>query len=155
MSDQPSNTDRRLLGESIFIMVFSAAMFGVTYTFDRVPDILAQGIQPTAFPRAILIIMFVLAAMQAVKSVRLSPEAASQIKPGKPVPIIVFITTAMLIAFVVALPKIGTFPTLIIFCPALAWIWGERRPWLMAFSFAGFIAFAYVLFRLIMNVPLP
>ena len=64
MSDQPSNTDRRLLSESIFIMVFSAAMFGVTYTFDRVPDILAQGIQPTAFPRAILIIMFVLAAMQ-------------------------------------------------------------------------------------------
>ena len=59
MSDasQPSR-NRSQLTEALFVMGFAAVLYGVTYTFDKVPAFLAQGIQPTVFPRAILIIMF-------------------------------------------------------------------------------------------------
>ena len=148
----PRVVDRQLLAESAVIMAFAAALFGVTFTFDRVPPVLAQGIQPALFPRAVLVVLFGLAALQAVRALRVSVPDVSAFKP---VPLIVYLTGAVLIAFLVAMPLIGTFPTLILFCPALALLWGERRWRLMAFSFAGVIAFIYGLFRLIMNVPLP
>ena len=147
--------DRTLFLESIFIMAFSVIMFGVTYTFDKVPAILAQGIQPTVFPRAVLVIMFLLAALQAFKATRLTPQQVAELKPIKAIPPIVFMTAGLLIAFAVLMPIIGTFPAIIIFLPALALLWGERRWLLMGLSFLGFLGFAYVLFRLIMNVPLP
>ena len=147
--------DRRLLTESIVIMIFATAMFAVTFTFDHVPAILAQGIQPTVFPRVVLIIMFVLAALQAGKACRLSPADLARLKPHAGVPAIVFFTVAALVVFLVAMPVMGTFPTLILFCPALACLWGERRWVMMALSFTGFIAFVYLLFRVTMNVPLP
>ena len=62
---------------------------------------------------------------------------------------------ALLIGFVALMPVIGTFPALVLFLPALSLLWGERRWRLMALSFAGFAGFVYLLFRLIMNVPLP
>lgn len=148
--------DRWSLTEAGVIMTFASVMFGVTFTFDKVPAILAQGIQPTVFPRAVLAIIFGLAALQFGKALRLSPEAAARLKPSRAgVPAIVFITSATLVCFYVLMPMIGTFPTLILFCPALAILWGERRWALMAASFAGFIGFIYLLFRVVMNVPLP
>ena len=147
--------DRTLLFESIIIMIFAAVMFGVTYTFDKVPAILAEGIQPTIFPRAMLIIMFLLAVLQAFKAMRISPQEALQLKPLKAIPLVVYLTALFLIAFAYLMPIIGTFPAIVVFLPALAMLWGERRWLLMALSFAGFLGFAYVLFRLIMNVPLP
>ena len=147
--------DRTLLLESIFIMVFSAVMFGVTYTFDKVPAILAQGIQPTVFPRAVLVIMFALAALQAAKATRLSTTAIAELKPAKSIPAVVFLTAALLIGFAFLIQLIGTFPAIVVFLPALSILWGERRWILMGLSFLGFLGIAYVLFRLIMNVPLP
>ena len=147
--------ERTLLFESVFIMLFSAAMFAVTFTFDKVPPILAQGIQPTVFPRAVLIIMFALAALQAFKAARLTPRQIAELKPVKAIPPVAFLTAGLLIAFAAIMPVIGAFPAIAIFLPGLALLWGERRWILMASSFLGFIGFAYVLFRLIMNVPLP
>jgi len=152
-SARPIN--RQVLIESIVIMVFAAAMYGVTYTFDKVPAILAQGIQPTAYPRAILAIIFILAAIQAVKAMRLTDIEFAELKPAKAVPPIVFKTIGLLIGFAVIMPIVGTFLAMAIFLPALAMLWGERRWLMMALSFGGFIAFAYGLFRLLMHVPLP
>ena len=147
--------DRTLLFESLFIMAFSAVMYAVTYTFDEVPAILAQGIQPTVFPRAVLIIMFGLAGLQVIKAFRVTLQQAAELKPMKSVPLIVVLTAGLLIAFAYFMPIIGTFPAIVIFLPSLALLWGERRWLLMGLSFLGFLGFAYVLFRLIMNVPLP
>lgn len=152
---EPKGIDTKKLGEAIVIMLVSAMLFAVTFTFDHVPEILAQGIQPTVFPRAVLAILFGLAALQAYKSLNLSENEVSELKPIGPVPKIVLITSGCLIAFFVAIPIIGTFPTLIIFCPTLAFIWGERRWRLMVISFSTFVAFIYLLFRVVMNVPLP
>lgn len=149
------SVNRTLLIESVVIMIIAAALYGVTYSFDDVPEILAQGIQPAVFPRVVLIIMFGLAALQAVRAVRLSPDDVAKLSPVKTIPSIVWLTAAFLIAFAAAMPIIGTFPALLLFLPALALLWGERRWHLIIASFLGFIAFAYVLFRLIMNVPLP
>ncbi len=147
--------DRRSLAEAGAIMIFAAAMFGVTFTFDAVPEILAQGIQPTVFPRIVLAIIFGLAVLQFRNALRFRPEAAIRHVRTKGVPAIVFTTSAALVCFFVLMPMIGTFPTLILFCPTLAILWGERRWTLMAVSFAAFIGFVYLLFRVAMNVPLP
>lgn len=149
------NVDRQLLIESIVIMIFAAAMFAVTFTFHKVPAILAQGIQPTAYPRAVLIIMFLLAALQAVKATRLTAEDFALLTHPKPMKPVVFITVGMLIVFLLLMPILGTFLTVALFCPALALLWGERRWLLMGLSFAGFLVFLYLLFRVVMNVPLP
>lgn len=147
--------DGSLLRESIAIMLFAATMFGVTFTFDKVPAILAQGIQPTVFPRAILAMIFGLATIQALRAFHLSRDDIAKLQPRKKVPLIVFLTAGLLIGFAMVMPIIGTFPAIVLFLPALAILWGERRWILMATSFAGFIVFAYALFRIIMNVPLP
>ena len=136
-------------------MVLAVALFGVTFSFDKVPEILAQGIQPTVFPRIVLAIIFGLAALQFWKALDLPREAAAKHVPAMGIPAIVLKTSAALVCFFVLMPTIGTFPTLILFCPALAILWGERRWALMAMSFAGFIGFIYLLFRVAMNVPLP
>lgn len=156
MSDQPKRAvDRTAIVEALFVMAFAAALYAVTYSFDKVPAILAQGVQPTVWPRAILIIMFGLGALQLVRAMRLNADALATLSATKPVPMIVFLTAALLIALGYLIPLIGTFPALVLFLPTLAVLWGERRWLLMALSFAGFLGFIYVLFRLIMNVPLP
>ena len=152
---ETKSVDRTLLIESIVIMIFAVVMFCVTYTFDKVPEIFAQGIQPTVFPRAMLAIMFALALLQAIRATRLTPQQFARLKPIRSFQLIVFLTAGLLIGFAVIMPIIGTFPAIIIFLPALALLWGERRWLLMGLSFLGFLGFAYVLFRLIMNVPLP
>ena len=148
-------TDAERVVESLVVMAFAVFLYGVTYTFDEVPPILAQGVEPTVFPRAILIFIFLLAALQVVRGLRLSPEKIARLKPCTPVPRIVYLTAAVLVAFALLLPVIGTFPALALFCPGLAFLWGERRWRLMALSFAGFIAFIYVLFVVLLNIPLP
>ena len=147
--------DRRSMTEAGVIMILATALFGVTFTFDDVPEILAQGIQPTVFPRIVLAIIFGLAALQFWRAFNLPREAGAGHVPATGVPTIVLKTSAALVCFFVLMPTIGTFPTLILFCPVLAILWGERRWVLMAASFAGFIGFIYLLFRVAMNVPLP
>mgnify|MGYP001627773169 CR=1 FL=1 len=146
---------RTQLFEALAVMAFAAALFGVTYTFDRVPPLLAQGIQPTVFPRAILAIMFALGAIRALNAIRLTAADLEFAKPPKSIPALVLVTAGLLIALPILMSVIGTFPALVLFLPALSMAWGERRWGLMALSFAGFTGFIYVLFRLIMNVPLP
>lgn len=147
--------DRTRLIEALVVMAFAVILFAVTFSFKKVPPILAQGIQPTVFPRAILAIMFGLGVIQAVTALRPSAEELEMLKPKGPIPLIVVLTAALLIGFVALMPVIGTFPALVLFLPALSLLWGERRWRLMALSFAGFAGFVYLLFRLIMNVPLP
>lgn len=147
--------NRTGLSEAIAVMAFAVAMFGVTFTFDKVPSSLSQGIPPTAFPRAMLILMFLLGALLAAKSLRVSPQAAAELKPLKAIPPIVFLTIGALIGFAILMPLVGTFVAMAIFLPGLALLWHERRWLFMGLSFAGYIAFAFGLFRLVMNVPLP
>lgn len=141
--------------EALAVMAFAAALYGVTFTFDRVPPLLAQGIQPTVFPRAILAIMFALGLIRAINAARLSAADIEFVARTKSIPPIVFLTAGLLIVLPIRMAMIGTFPALVLFLPALSLLWGERRWKLMALSFAGFTGFVYVLFRLIMNVPLP
>lgn len=147
--------DRTRLIEALVVMGVAAVLFGVTFTFETVPAYLAQGIPPTVFPRVVLSIMFGLGAIQAYTAVRPSGEESDAVPPKGPVKPVVLLTAGLLISFAVLMPVIGTFPALVVFMPALSMLWGERRWLLMALSFGGFLGFIYVLFRLIMNVPLP
>ena len=153
--DDRRGVDRTRLAESLVVMLVAAILYGYTYTFAEVPAILAQGIQPTVFPRAILLLLFGLALLQAFRSLRLTPAELARRTAPAPVAPVVGLTVGLLVAFAVLMPVIGTFPAVVLFLPALALLWGERRWLLMALGFAGFTGFAWVLFRLVMQVPLP
>ena len=77
--------DRTRLIEALVVMAFAVILFAVTFSFKKVPPILAQGIQPTVFPRAILAIMFGLGVIQAVTALRPSAEDLEMLKPKGPI----------------------------------------------------------------------
>jgi fumarate reductase subunit C len=146
---------RENLLEAIVVGIFSVSMFIVTFTFEEVPAILAQGISPVFFPRTILAIMFLLSLILGIKAVKPSAESMVGYKRKKSIPKIVYITAAALLLFVVGLFTIGTIPSLFAFCLLLSYLWGERRYLAMLITFSIFAASVYVLFGLVLGVNLP
>ena len=143
------------LGEAIVVGLLSLFLFWVTFTFEEVPEILAQGIGPAIFPRAILVFMFTMAVILGLRAVRMSPEAITAYKPKKPIPKVVFVSAGMLLLFVIGLFTIGAIPSVLAFCAALSLIWGERRYALMGVTFVVFAAFVYLLFVVSLGTTLP
>lgn len=156
---QPSGggvrVNREELLESVVVALFALILFGVTFTFEEVPEILAQGIGPAIFPRAVLIFMFLMAVIQGIKAIRLSSDAAASYKPRKPIPAIVYITAGTILLFVVGLYTIGALPSVLVFCFLLSLIWGERRYIAMIITFLAFTASVYLLFVILLGSNLP
>ena len=63
--------DIKILGVIIFI---SLILFGYTFTFDEVPEILAQGMQPTMMPRLIFSLIIFLCFFQIYQNKSLKSE---------------------------------------------------------------------------------
>ena len=69
--------DIKILGVIIFI---SLILFGYTFTFDEVPEILAQGMQPTMMPRLIFSLIIFLCFFQIYQNKSLKSENKDIIK---------------------------------------------------------------------------
>ncbi|MDE0770055.1 MAG: tripartite tricarboxylate transporter TctB family protein [Opitutaceae bacterium] len=149
-----SSINKEQLVEAIAIGAFSLTLLGVTFTFREVPEILAQGIGPAVFPRAVLLLMLILSVILGVRAVR--PARSGEVRKAmKPIPRIAYISAGMLFLFAVGLLTIGTFPSLLIFCFALSLIWGERRYLPMTITFILFAVAVYVLFEIALGTNLP
>lgn len=113
---------------ALIILVVCALLFWRTFAFGTVPEVLAQGVQPTTFPRLLLI---TIAAMtlylpfeyrnRRKKGVDLDSDRRS--RPQS----IVYITAAVLLIGVGIMPWLGTYVGLIILAAVLPLLWGERR----------------------------
>ncbi len=139
--------------ESAFILAFAAACFGLTFTFDPVPPVLSEGIRPTTFPRALLIFLGALAVLQALTA----GKAAATLETSAPGRIgrKVYLTALLMVLFVPSLQYLGTFISLSGFCLVTGTLWGERRWTLALFGYACFAALIYLVFVVLMDVPLP
>ena len=62
------------------IIIISVALFGYTFTFDEVPEILAQGMQPTMMPRLIFSLIIFLSVFQLVQNKKLKSETKELIR---------------------------------------------------------------------------
>lgn len=128
------------------ILVFCAVAYAITLTIAKAPAALAQNVQPASFPRLVIGTIAVLALIM------MGLSFARPGKPAGPVPLLVPVTGAMMIGFVVAFDVLGIVSAMILFCFVMPLLWGERR-WLLVLPLALlFPAAVYAIFALIFDV---
>lgn len=128
------------------IVVFCALTYAITLGFAEAPSAVAQNVQPATFPRLVASVIAVLAAALMAISFR------KDSKPGKPIPAMVFMTGAMMLAFVLAFANLGFIVAMVFFCFCMPILWGERR-WHAIIPFAVlFPGAVYALFALGLDV---
>ena len=131
------------------ILVFCAAAYAVTLTFDTVPDTLAQGMQPAGFPQLVIATMAVLALVVGWQS-----RAGSTELPD-PVHRMVYLTSLLMLAFLPVLIWVDFFIAITLATFAMGWLWGERRLiGLAVYSVLQTVAI-YVIFATILRVHFP
>ena len=126
------------------IVVFCAITYWITLGFAEAPAAVAQNVQPATFPRLVASVIAVLAVALMAISFR------KDSRPGKPVPLMVLMTGAMMLAFVLAFANLGFIIAMVFFCFCMPILWGERRwhaiiPYAILFPGAVYALFALVL----------
>jgi len=126
------------------VLAFCLGAYLITLTFRKAPAAIAQNVQPATFPRMVLVVMAVLAAIIIFKSFRAVD------KPQKPIKPMVWLSAIVMPGFVIAFYLLGILPAMILLCFLLPLLWGERRfhfivPYSILFPAAIYVLFAIVL----------
>ena len=121
------------LALSVIILLICGFLFWSTTTFERVPATLAQNVQPTLFPRLLIVVIAAMALFLPFEHVQkrrtgidLDSTREAPIKP------IAYITALALLGIVVLTPQLGTLLSMVLACAVLPLVWGERRVWMVA-----------------------
>ena len=112
--------DIKILGVIIFI---SLILFGYTFTFDEVPEILAQGMQPTMMPRLIFSLIIFLCFFQIYQNKSLKSENKDIIKRNA------FITFGYTLFIVLIADKLGFLISVFLFTLITPILW-QRKDYL-------------------------
>jgi len=147
----PSTLHRPDIFVAGIILVLCSLLFARTFWFDLVPDSLAQNVQPTDFPRLVLITVAVIALLipfEYKRKLRRGIDLDSDRRD--PIPMAVYATSFALVAFVGITPWLGTFASLLFISAGLPLMWGERRwkflvPYVVLFPTAVMWLFSVVL----------
>ena len=128
------------------ILLFCAAAYGVTLTFERAPAVVAQNVQPATFPRLVLGVIAVLTLIMMVLA------RGRQDRPRRRVPAMTWLSAGVMVAFVLAFQWLGIVPAMVLLCVGLPVLWGERR-WHLVLPFGvGFPLGVYFLFAEMLDV---
>jgi putative tricarboxylic transport membrane protein len=128
------------------ILLFCAAAYAVTLTFDKAPAAVAQNVQPATFPRLVLGVIAVLTITMMV----LAPGRPARRR--SPVAAMTWLSAGIMVGFVLAFQWLGILPAMILLCLGLPVVWGERR-WHVVLPFGlGFPLAVYFLFVEILEV---
>lgn len=133
----------------VVILICCAIVFALTLTFDDVPSALSHGVPPTQFPRLLVGFITALTLLMMFESRKKPPS------DRKPVPRMVYLSTALLLVFVVLINWAGTIVAMIGFCIALPLLWGERRYVPILILAALFPIAVYYMFSVVMEVRFP
>ena len=138
--------DIKILSVIIFI---SLILFGYTFTFDEVPEILAQGMQPTMMPRLIFSLIIFLCFFQIYQNKSLKSENKDIIKRNA------FITFAYTMFIVLIADKLGFLISVFLFTLITPILW-QRKDYvkITLYSFSMTI-FVFVFFTLILQLKFP
>ena len=150
MTVQSNGSDTRSLNTSRWlipglIILFCLVAFYFTTQFDRVPEILKRGIQPSDFPQLILLLLIGLACLLPFEKIQHNRAAIS---PS------VFISLSLIIVFVL-LTHLDFFIALGCFGGLLSFSWGERRLGALFLVTLFFPTFIFFLFDLVFEVRFP
>jgi tripartite tricarboxylate transporter TctB family protein len=126
-----------------------AVAYGLTYRFATLPAAMVSGMGAEAFPRLVIAVIAVLAVLAAFGI------GNPPMETPPPIPAMVWITSAVLLAFVGAVALVGMWPAAIIFLVGLGRLWGERSLWKLAASALALCAVLYALFVRILGGNFP
>ena len=138
--------DIKILSVIIFI---SFILFGYTFTFDEVPEILAQGMQPTMMPRLIFSLIIFLCFFQIYQNKSLKSQNKDIIKRNA------FVTFAYTLFIVLIADKLGFLISVFLFTLITPILW-QRKDYvkITLYSFSMTI-FVFVFFTLILQLKFP
>lgn len=141
---------------ALVVLAICSFLYVNTFWFDRVPSSLAQNVQPTTFPRLVLIVIIAITLFlpfehgrKIHRGIDLDEDRAE--RPDRNV----WLTAAALVVFVLAMPWLGALPALILVATAMPLMWGERRWKILVPYVALFPLAVYLLFSQILRVNFP
>ena len=138
--------DIKILGVIIFI---SLILFGYTFTFDEVPEILAQGMQPTMMPRLIFTLIVFLSLFQIYQNKNLLDGKKDIIKTNA------FITFGFILFIILIADKLGFFLTILIFTFITPLLWQRKDKFFVLLYSISMTLFVFVFFTLVLQLKFP
>jgi putative tricarboxylic transport membrane protein len=105
------------------VIAVAAALFSLTFGFEKLPAGLAGGFGAEAFPRLVLGVIAGLAVLLSV--------AGPASEPHTRIPAMVYYTAGSLLVFMALVPLVGMLGAMFLFLLGLGTLWGERRAWLL------------------------
>ncbi|MGZ8211564.1 MAG: tripartite tricarboxylate transporter TctB family protein [Burkholderiales bacterium] len=126
-----------------------AVAYGLTYRFAVMPAAMVSGLGAEVFPRLVIGVIAFLAVLAAFGI------GNPPMETPPPVPTMVWITSAVLVAFVGAVELVGMWPAAIVFLVALGLLWGERSLWKLVASALALCAALYGLFVRVLGGNFP
>lgn len=152
-SEAPPGPQRRRVHAdfiiALVILILCGIVFGLTLTFDTVPAALTQGMGPAAFPRLLLGVIVLLALVLAW----LARGRTDEVR--EPIPPMVYLTAAAMVAFMGLLWLAGTIVAMGAAVIGMGALWGERRWPLLVVSGVGLALSIYFLFTKGFGIQLP
>lgn len=144
--DRPADAGRlpRDLGVGLAILAFCAVVYVITLGFKEAPEALAQNVQPATFPQGVIGVIVALTLLMI--ALGLSQPSKRKALPDLMVPV----TAAMMVGFVIAFDTLGAFEAMILFSLVMPILWGARNPvalilFALLFPFAVFLVFVETL----------
>tara|TARA_B100001057_G_scaffold174683_1_gene175291 strand:- start:1889 stop:2353 length:465 start_codon:yes stop_codon:yes gene_type:complete len=138
--------DIKILGVIIFI---SLILFGYTFTFDEVPEILAQGMQPTMMPRLIFSLIIFLCFFQIYQNKSLKSKNKDIIKRNA------FITFGYTLFIVLIADKLGFLISVFFFTLITPILWQRKDYVKITLYSLCMTIFVFVFFTLILQLKFP
>ena len=138
--------DIKILGVIIFI---SLILFGYTFTFDEVPEILAQGMQPTMMPRLIFSLIIFLCFFQIYQNKSLRSENKDTIKRNA------FITFGYTLFIVLIADKLGFLISVFLFTLITPILWQRKDYVKITLYSLCMTIFLFVFFTLVLQLKFP
>ena len=138
--------DIKILSVIISLTVF---LFIVTFSFAEVPEIWAQGMQPTMMPRLIFTLIILLSVFQIYTNRNLLDKKKEIIKKNA------YVTFCFMAFIILIADKLGFFLTIFIFTFVTPFLW-QRKDKLNVFLYSiGMTIFIFVLFTLVLQLKFP
>ncbi|MBA2412530.1 MAG: tripartite tricarboxylate transporter TctB family protein [Burkholderiaceae bacterium] len=132
------------------VALFACAVaFGLTFRFATMPAAMVSGLGAEAFPRLVIGVIALLAVLAAFGI------GNPPMETPPPVPPMVWMTAAVLLAFVGAVELVGMWPSAIVFLVGLGLLWGERSLWKLTASALALCAVLYGLFVRVLGGNFP
>ena len=138
--------DLKILSAIISITVL---LYINTFSFDEVPEILAQGMQPTMMPRLIFTLIIFLSLFQIYQNKNLIDEKKEPIKSNA------FTTFGFILFIILIADKLGFFLAILIFTFLTPFLWQRKDKFFVLLYSIGMTVFVFVFFTLVLQLKFP